>query len=317
MHNPKLIPMNQPFTLAAVALWIAVLLPLALHAQDDADADLTPIPPDSIWSRGGSISLTFSNVSLTNWVGGGQSAVSLGGIFAGRIKRETDASIWNNTFDVALGGARIGDNTRLFKKTDDLLIATSTYGYKLSERWSAFANAELRTQLLPGFKFGNDTLGNEIIEQRISKFMAPGFLSVRLGMQYSTSVYSVGLAPISNRLTFVLDDSLSAAGAFGVTPGRRVLSQLGPNVNATFDYNFLENINFKSMVNFFAAYATLGNIDVTWETLLTLKVNQYVTTSLGTQLLYFNNVDIEQEDGTVGPAVQFRQVLTINGVYKF
>ena len=309
--------MNKIHTLVGAVCCLVTLLPGVLHAQDDADADLTPIPPDSIWSRGGSISLTFSNVSLTNWVGGGQSAISLGGIFAGRIKRETSASVWNNTLDVALGGARVGDNTRLFKKTDDLLIATSTYGYKFSERWSAFANAELRTQLLPGFKFGNDSLGNEIIEQRISKFMAPGFLSVRLGIQYATPVFSVGFAPISNRLTFVLDDSLSAAGAFGVTPGSRVLSELGPNLNATLDYNLFENVNFKTMVNFFAAYATLGNIDVTWETLLTLKVNQYVTTSFGTQLLYFNNVDIEQEDGTVGPAVQFRQVLTINGVYKF
>jgi hypothetical protein len=73
------------------------------------------------------------------------------------------------------------------------------------------------------------------------------------------------------------------------------------------------------------------NIDVNWEVLLSLKVNKYITASIGTQLIYDDNTQILLfkesngvktpvlgSDGTqkTGPRTQFRQVFGIGFAYK-
>ena len=55
----------------------------------------------------------------------------------------------------------------------------------------------------------------------------------------------------------------------------------------------------------------------TWETLLNLKVNDYITASFATDLLYDEKIAIKRDDGTVGPSTQFRSVLAIGLGYKF
>src|SRR4030043_427071 len=53
----------------------------------------------------------------------------------------------------------------------------------------------------------------------ISKFMAPGYINLSIGMDYKPSEnFNVYFGPLSGKVTFVLDDTLSHYGAFGLEP---------------------------------------------------------------------------------------------------
>lgn len=289
-----------------------VLLCILIHKQGFSQTDTT-----SLWKKSGSVSLSFSNVGLENWAGGGDNSISSGTIIDLKAVRNTSKSTWENTFNFAYGIARVGDSQNLFKKTDDNLVIGTKYGYKLADKWSLSAGLGLRTQVAPGYTYAEDTLGKEFEDQLISKFLAPGYINANLGVTYQNKIFFVTLSPISNKLTLVMDDSLSNAGAFGVDPGSNIRSELGMNFQAGVELAPMENVNFKSNVNLFANYENLNLIDVNWETLLVFKVNKYINTSFGTQLIYDHDILIAQKDGNSKQAVQFKHVLNINVGIQF
>ena len=65
------------------------------------------------------------------------------------------------------------------------------------------------------------------------------------------------------------------------------------------------------------------NMDVSWETIVSFKVNKYISATLTTHLLYDDDIDIvidSNGDGIIeatGPRTQFKQVLGIGFSYKF
>tara|TARA_A100000171_G_scaffold51431_2_gene65716 strand:+ start:2028 stop:2933 length:906 start_codon:yes stop_codon:yes gene_type:complete len=291
-------------------LLICLTLLVGYTAQSQTTADSVK------WERNGSLGFTFANVGLSNWAGGGESSVSLGTIFNASAIRKANQSTWKNQIDFALGGAKLGDKD--FRKTDDAIILLSQYKRKINEKFGYSVSSILRTQLLEGNNYVADPLNaGEEIAEKISNFMAPGYLSVNLGMEYSSGdVLTVSFAPAAGKFTFVLDDELSAAGAYGVDPGDKVRAEFGANMLTTLKLKLMDNITFQSNLNFFTAYDSFGNVDTNWETLLVMKVNKWFNATFGTQLIYDDDILIKGEDGNVSREIQFKHVLNLGVNFK-
>jgi len=271
----------------------------------------------SPWTKGGFFRLTFNNTGLSNWAAGGENSIALGAVVNLTAKRETKRSIWDNNVVIDYGLARVGDNDQLFKKTKDQLILTSKYGYKLTENWNISAALNFQTQLQPGYTYKTDSLGQESIDQKISDFFSPAYILPTIGFGYQNKLFSAVLSPIANKITVVLDDSLSQAGAFGVSPGKKVRNELGIDFTFKLQFSPMENVTFDTFLNLFANYETTQFIDVNWTTNLVFKINKYLNASFGTQLLYDNDVLIPQDDGANVRAIQFKHVLDIGLLVKF
>ncbi|WP_421978925.1 DUF3078 domain-containing protein [Roseivirga seohaensis] len=291
-------------------LLICLTLLVAYTAQSQTTADSVK------WERNGSLGFTFANVGLSNWAGGGESSVSLGTIFNASAIRKANQSTWKNQIDFALGGAKLGDKD--FRKTDDAIILLSQYKRKINEKFGYSVSSILRTQLLEGNNYVADPLNaGEEIAEKISNFMAPGYLSVNLGMEYSSGdVLTVSFAPAAGKFTFVMDDELSAAGAYGVDPGDKVRAEFGANMLTTLKLKLMDNITFQSNLNFFTAYDSFGNVDTNWETLLVMKVNKWFNATFGTQLIYDDDILIKGEDGSLSREIQFKHVLNLGVNFK-
>ncbi len=292
--------------------------PLQLLAQETPKEAPKEVVKDTVaWTKNGAANLSFANVGLSNWAGGGQSSISVGLLLDGKITRTTKKSIWENYGNLALGGTRVGDSKNLFKKTDDLLILGSKYAYKINENWSIPANIELRTQVLDGYTFKRDAQGQEMTDQKVSGFMAPGYLFSGVGIQYQNKLFNASFLPMGNRTIFILDDNLANAGIFG-EKGRQVIPDFGATLRMNLDAPVMKNINLKSSFMAFSKYTDLARIDVTWDVLLVMKINKYVTTSFGTNLIYFNDAKVKQDDGTLKQyVVQFKHALMVNVGFKF
>jgi hypothetical protein len=65
------------------------------------------------------------------------------------------------------------------------------------------------------------------------------------------------------------------------------------------------------------------NIDASWEVLISMKVNKYISTTLSTHLLYDDDIDIAVDTNNDGitdrfvPRTQFKEVLGVGFSYKF
>ena len=107
----------------AKILVISLLTSYFINAQE-ADT--------SYWKMGGATTLTFSQVSLTNWAAGGENSVSLNGYFNVFADYTKDKISWANSLELGYGVIKQGDVSA--KKTDDIIIATTQFGYKISEK---------------------------------------------------------------------------------------------------------------------------------------------------------------------------------------
>ena len=136
-------------------------------------------------------------------------------------------------------------------------------------------------------------------------------MSLNLGIDHKIGKnLSISFAPAAGKFTFVSDDELSAAGAYGVDPGEKFRAEFGTNLLATLSVPLMENITFTSTANFFTPYAeTFGTIDVNWETLLVMKVYKWFNATFGTQLIYDADILFAQEGGNPTRELQFKHVL--------
>lgn len=259
--------------------------------------------------------MNFSQVALSNWSGGGQNTLAIAGLVTLLANMKTDAAVWDNGLDVGYGFTKLADQD--FRKSDDKVILISKYGYKATDQLYYSALLDARTQLSDGFNYDNvDSITGQ--PALISRFAAPAYVTLGLGLTWKPADYfQVFVAPISNRLILVLDDTLSAVGAFGVDPGKKVKSELGVLLNVTFKKELMTNVTLSSRLNLFSAYQTFDKAVVTWESLLGLKVNDYITASIALDVMYDEKVAITRDDKTVGPSTQIREVLAIGLGYKF
>lgn len=296
----------------------------------DAENDLRKKKLDSLdgWKIGGLISISGSQVSLTNWNAGGQNSISATGLVSIYANYKQGKAQWENTLDLGYGLQRQGRKDNAFWiKTDDKIDFFSKYGRQASKKWFYSAMMNFSTQFSAGFNYPNDSVA-------ISRFMAPGYLLVAAGMDWKPSkFFSAFIAPFTMKNTFVLDQTLANQGAFGVEgqtasggtiiPGKRIRYEMGGYVRLVYDHAIMENIKITSKLGLFSNYLkNPQNIDVNWETLIQFKVNKYISATLATHLIYDDDVDIAVFDDAgnqtgKGPRLQFKEVLGIGFAYKF
>lgn len=273
---------------------------------------------DSLWIHKGTTSLNFSNVGLYNWAGGGQSSFSLNAIVALISTRESENTLWQNRLDLAYGFIRGRTTPFPYRKSDDLILLSSEYGYKFTEQWQLMASAQFRSQFDVGFEYTEDDITGVETRRKISDFFAPAYVNFNIGIQYRLKeLLTASFYPISNRLTFVLDDSLSNAGAYGVEIGEKFRYQRGLSFRKTLLLPIMENISLKSELALFSAYSSLSRWVVNWDTVLVMTVNKFISVNFTTQLIYDPDVDIPQSNGQDSNEVQFKYVLNLGLAYTY
>lgn len=276
---------------------------VVVYAQNDT----------TYWKKSGSTSLTFGQTSFSNWAAGGENSVSVIGAFSGKMNYEKSRITWDNSVDLGYGLSFQGGDQI---KNDDRIILATRLGYKATRLWSYAAEVSFKSQFYKGY----DHYPVEEGEHYISRFMAPGYLYGSIGMNYThpTEDLKILLSPFTEKITFVTDDSLSAAGAYGVDPGKKVLAEFGAMAKATYSKKFTESILFNSTLSLFSAYDSFGNIDVDWANSLDWKLNKFFTLKVDFFLLYDNDIKTIDKDGnTKGAKVQLKEVLGFGFGYIF
>ena len=299
-------------------LFFFVLLVGNSFAQKEFDKD-------SIWEKGGMITINFSQSALSNWSSGGQSSLSeLNQVNLYFNYSKGDKS-WENTLDMAYGIQRKSLDKAF--KTDDKIDFASKYGYHAFDHIDYTGLFSFKTQFASGY--------NQSISNKISDFFAPAYLGTSVGLDYKPSDdFTFLLAPFSNKTTIVTIQSLADQGAFGVkkaeinnegkiiSPGQKIRSQFGGYIKILYKKDIMENVSVQTKLDLFSDYLkNPQNIDVYWDVLLNFKINKFLSANLTSTLIYDDDVKIisidkQGDKKLVGPRIQFKEVLAIGVSYK-
>lgn len=261
--------------------------------------------------------LNFSQVYLSNWAAGGENSMSSTALVSLFGNRAEGVSTWDNTLDLAYGMLWQGDQTGI--KTDDKVDFSSKYGRLMKGDIYYSALFNFRTQFAPGYQ---DPFADDLV--RISDFLAPAFSLAALGLDYKPSdKFTVFLSPLTAKMTIVNDTALSVN--YGLKTGETFRAELGGYLKVQFKADLAENVALMTKVDLFSNYVNNpSNIDVNWETLISMKINQYMSATISTQLIYDHDIAIARTPEYLaqtgigkGPITQFKEVLAIGFSYKF
>lgn len=221
-------------------------------------------------------SLTVNQVSFDNWAT--EASNSLNGRLEVNFKHTyTDDKLnLESTFYTVY---QLGTVDKQFRKLDDRFELNFKANYQMHKNWYYSGSVNFKSQYSNGYKYPVDTL--------ISRFMAPAYLILSLGLNYmpENGNFSLTLAPISGKMTFVLDKTLSRYGKFGVDPGKKVKSELGAYLRATWEQPFFNKIcKYRTVFTGFYNYKDTPNLG--WENWLDVKLIRLFTFKIYCHVIY-------------------------------
>jgi hypothetical protein len=310
-----------------ITLLLLGLLSTTYSQVTEAEKKLKTVNADTVmgWKKGGVFALNLAQTSLSNWAAGGQNSVAANGIFSAFANYKQGKSAWDNSLDIGYGLLKQGKDAD-YMKTDDKIDFLSKYGREAFKNFYYSGLMNFKTQMRPGYKYPDSN-------NKISDIFSPAYLILALGMDYKPSPYfSAFIAPLTGKFTFVTNEALSDAGAFGVTPGEKSRGEIGGYIRAIYTRNdfkdeFLKNVSFTTKIDLFSNYShNPQNIDVTWENLIILKVNKFISVNFNTVLIYDDDIKVPvdrngnglfESTEAPGPRTQFKEILGVGFSYKF
>ncbi len=296
-------------------------------------ASETPANPlkdtTSHWVKKNKIGFDISEIAFVNWNAGGTSSIS--GLLRSKFNRvyNTENYNWANELIVRYGLNK-QDGVEL-RKTEDAFQFNSTLGYRKDtlSNWYHTAKFNFNTQFTNGYSYPNK-------EIYVSRPFAPAYVFLGIGAEYATKRKDkmLYLSPFTSKITFVLDQKLADLGSFGVvkatydlngnliSEGEKSKVELGFLLTAYYKKEIFKNITFENRLSLYSDYINdFGNVDIDYDMVIDLTVNQYVRTNIGVHLIYDDNIkakeDLNGQQVTVGPKMQLKQILGVGAVYEF
>lgn len=266
---------------------------------------------DKKWILKGVTGLNLSQTAMSNWSSGGENSLAGNAYLNGTLTRKSGNWLWVNTLVLEYGLTKA--KSQGVRKTNDNIKFSTQLGYAMRDKWYYTAMGDFQTQFYNGYNYPDKS-------HYISKFMAPAYSNVSLGIEYRPKAnYSLFLSPVGGKFTIVDDNYLSDLGSFGVDPGKKFKAEIGIYVKGRIEQKLMENVNLISTAEFFTAYNhSFGDIDVNWDMLISMKINKFLSATLNTTLKYDNDVKTTNEEGIVrGAKVQFKEILGVGLAYNF
>lgn len=298
---------------------------------DQALTTIITSKPDTIsyWTNKSVVGLDLSEMAFVNWSAGGTSAIT--GLVRGQFKWDykDDKQVWASEL-ICRYGMNKQEGVEL-RKTEDVFKLNSTYGYRTSptSNWYHSAKLNFNTQFTDGYKYPNTT-------NPISRPFAPAYAFLGIGSEYiyKPEKFNAYISPLTLKSTMVLDQKLANSGAYGVekavydangnmiSEGKRSKTELGILATSYVEREVINNVTVKNRLTLYTDYLhNFGNIDVDWQFYADLKVNEYIKSNIGLNLVYDEDIDVIKEENGVkineGSKVQLKQILGVGLEYVF
>lgn len=279
-------------------------------AAQEADTAAGP------WKVSGVHNLLFNQASFSNWAAGGQNSLALNALFDYNFNYKKGKWSWDTKLKAGYGISNLDDLG--WRKSEDIINVNSLLGHQLDQYWLYTFFLDFQSQFAPGYKYADD--GSRTL---ISKPFAPAFLQFGPGIGYKRSDnFYFNISPAASKLIIVSDDVLSSQGAFGVDSGETMEYQFGANAMAYLKIDLVKNVTLENKLLLFSNYLEdPQNVDIDNQLNLNMKINDFLTTYFGLQLIYDDDILLPLSDAPdnteFGPRMQLKQLFGAGFTYRF
>lgn len=260
------------------------------------------------WLVKGSNSLQFNQAAFSNWMAGGVNSYALNANVDYEFNLTKGRHIWDNRIILAYGIQR--NEGEDYRKSNDVIDLTASYGYEFIRHFYFAGSANFKTQFTTGYDYNMmDSISGNY--RKISSFIAPGYLTFGLGVDYKPSEnLQVNFHPLTSRFTFVNDPELQFAGSYGLKEdGDVYVYEFGAFIGARLKLDLMKNISYDNRLGIYSNYLrTPQNMDIAYQGILDLKVNEWISAQATINLFY----DEDQIKRT-----QLKETLGVGLSYKF
>jgi len=279
----------------ALALICAVLSAGGAKAQDPGAAAPDTTAPKYGWEHTLVGAINLAQVSYTNWAQGGENAIAYTLSLSGKSTMQEPSTLWENQYRLAFGQAKLGRQGH--KKTEDVIDISSVFTYIVGEKLNPYASATAKTQFATGFKYDDNNMATAV-----SKFLDPAYFTQAVGIRYQPieevrTRLGVALREVvTDKYTVYADDpkTFPEIEKTGVKGGMEWVTDV--------EWKMAENILFVSQLSVFAPFSDFGDPVVLNNSKITGKVNDYLSASLGFEMIY---------DKVVSPKAQYKEGIAI------
>ncbi len=292
--------MKGRVVLLIIYLFLSFNLSASVFLTDSIVSDTTKKHADSVkaWKVNNGLFITFNQIAFSNWAAGGETSIS------GKINNDFKASYKKGRFkffhESQLAFGLVGYFNKRIEKTDDKIDIITSFGQTLNKKWTTTALITFKSQFANGYKYPDDST-------LISQFMAPGYLTLSLGANFSPSKnFQLFLSPVSGKFTFVLNQELADKGAYGVKKavydtsgnliqhGENLFGELGINIVTSVNWTLMKNIKVNSILNLHNNFleevkSDIWIFDVDWDNKVIFKINKLFATIFYFHLKYNKN----------------------------
>ena len=276
-------------------------LTFALSAQTNT----TPKKPKKIWNTQGIFSFNVGQGGSRNWAAGSEKFTLQAAAYLNyQANRKWRKNIWENNLDLSF--ALVNTNKLGFRKTDDKIDYVSMFRHSITKKDNVVglgAWFNLRSQFHHGYDY------SQTPKRRISGLMAPGYLTLGPGFDIRVKSASFFVSPAAARMivftnrpySFNYQGGVKPDGSsetplsshYNVDPSRKVRFELGALISVKHKCEVVKNVTYSTRADFFSNYVDdPQNIDVFWNNVFHLKVNNWLIVNYNFDLIYDDDVKL-------------------------
>lgn len=259
------------------------------------------------WFYYGQNNLVFNQSSFSNWNSGGNNNIGIIGKINYTLSYKNRRHFLDN--NVQLGYGFVSSQGESSRKTEDYINIMTNYGYDIGRNFYLSTGFQFLSQFASGYNY--TLTPNPSFEDRISRFMSPGYIYAGVGILYNPNEnLQVIFRPVNGKFTFVTDPLLQQAGRYGLEKdGQSIRSEIGTLINIVYRLKIYKDINLVNQLNLFSNYAFHAErVDIAYNGTLNFKFNKFINTVISLDLLY----DHDQMQ-----KLQLKQTLGVGFSYNF
>ena len=259
------------------------------------------------WFYYGQNNLVFNQSSFSNWNSGGNNNIGIIGKINYNLSYKNRRHFLDN--NIQLGFGFVSTQGESSRKTEDYINLMTNYGYDIGKSFYLSTGFQFLSQFSAGYNYS--LTSNPTFEDRISRFMSPGYVYAGVGILYNPNEnFQVIFRPVNGKFTFVTDPLLQQAGRYGLEKdGQSVRAEIGTLVNIVYRLKIYKDINLVNQLNLFSNYAFHPErVDIAYNGTLNFKFNKFINTVISLDLLY---------DHDQMRKLQLKQTLGVGFIYNF
>jgi hypothetical protein len=229
------------------------------------------------WDPSVILGLNLSQIAFSNWVKGGENAVTWTILSDIDINYESDIWSLKNDFNIAYGRTKLGNAA--FRTNNNEINLESVFSYNVGWIVDPFFSNSIRTQVTKGYDYEKDT------KNSIADFFDPGYITQSFGFTYKQLTFGttrVGVA-LQETITDIHsqysdDDKTKGIENFRFETGIETVTKTEVLIDT--------NIKLKSKLRLFTRFENLDIWDVTWSSKFESKINSFLQVNLDFMLIY-------------------------------